>query len=157
MKELVTRSGGAGRTSYVVHLGKDERALLVRLCEELREVVTGPADPASVQRLFPVVHPDEPGMEAEYQRLMRDELIASRLGAIEVVVEVLGGGGRRLTLDEAQLHALVQSVNGVRLVLGTVLEVSDDDEDRPELVGQPEYELYAYLSWLLDSAVRAMS
>ena len=74
------------------------------------------------------------------------------------MVEVLGGAGRKVTLDEAQMHAFVQAVNGVRLVLGTVLDVTEDDEvTGPTSSSQPEYQLYAYLSWLLDSAVRAMS
>ena len=62
-----------------------------------------------------------------------------------------------MTLTEDQLGSLMQAVNGVRLVLGTILEVSEDDEvdDIEEHV--PEYQLYAYLSWLLDSAVVAAS
>ena len=111
-----------------------------------------------MRRLFPVVHPDDAEREAEYQRLMREELVSSRLGAVDVVESVLGGSGRRVTLDDAQMQAFVQSVNAVRLVLGTLLDVTEDeDESRPDLVSSPEYQLYAYLSWLLDSAIQAMS
>jgi hypothetical protein len=55
--------------------------------------------------------------------------------------------------------AFVQSLNGLRLVLGTILDVSEDqdpddiDEDDP-LAG--EFHLYNFLSWLLDWAVRAL-
>ena len=57
------------------------------------------------------------------------------------------------------MTAFVQAINSVRLVLGTVLDVDEDDEIDPsgELLETPEYQLYGYLSWLLDSAVRAMS
>jgi len=151
---IVTRSSGR----YVLHLGKDERALLGRLLGELRELVTDPVELGAVRRLFPVVHPDDAEREAEYQRLMREELVSSRLGAVDVVESVLGGSGRRVTLDDAQMQAFVQSVNAVRLVLGTLLDVGeDDDESRPDLASSPEYQLYAYLSWLLDSAIQAMS
>jgi Domain of unknown function (DUF2017) len=151
---IVTRSSGR----YVLHLGKDERALLARLLGELRELVNDPVESSVVRRLFPAVYPDDAEREAEYQRLMREDLVSSRLAAVDVVESVLGGSGRRVTLDDAQMQAFVQSVNAVRLVLGTLLDVSEDeDESRPELVSSPEYQLYAYLSWLLDSAIHAMS
>jgi uncharacterized protein DUF2017 len=143
----------------VLHLGKDERALVARLLDELRSLITEPADPELVRRLYPVVHPDNPERESEYQRLMRDELIASRLAGIETVTEVLGRSGRKVTLDEAQLLAFMQAVNGVRLVLGTLLDVTEDDElvERDDVETTPEYHLYGYLSWVLDSSVRALS
>jgi hypothetical protein len=151
----VTRSG----SGYVLHLGKDERALVARLLEELRSLLTEPADPALVRRLYPVVHPDDPERESEYQRLMRDDLVASRLGAIEVVTDVLERSGRKVTLDEAQMVAFMQAVNGVRLVLGTLLDVTEDDDliEREDADTSPEYHLYGYLSWVLDSSVRALS
>ena len=154
MTAIVTRSSGR----YVLHLGKDERALLARLLGELRELVNDPVDSSVVRRLFPAVYPDDAEREAEYQRLMREDLVSSRLAAVDVVESVLGGSGRRVTLDDAQMQAFVQSVNAVRLVLGTLLGVTEDeDESQPELAISPEYQLYAYLSWLLDSAIQAMS
>ena len=51
----------------------------------------------------------------------------------------------------------MQAVNGVRLVLGTILDVSEDDDVDELEEHVPEYQLYAYLSWLLDSAVLAAS
>jgi len=151
---IVTRSSGR----YVLHLGKDERALLARLLGELRELVNDPVESSVVRRLFPAVYPDDAEREAEYQRLMREDLVSSRLAAVDVVESVLGGSGRRVTLDDAQMQAFVQSVNAVRLVLGTLLDVTEDeDEASPELASSPEYQLYAYLSWLLDSAIQAMS
>ena len=151
----VTRSG----SGYVLHLGKDERALVARLLDELRSLITEPADPELVRRLYPVVHPDNPERESEYQRLMRDELVASRLAGIATVKEALAGGGnaKRVTFDENELVAFMQALNGVRLVLGTILDITDDDEDAPEHALVPEYQLYAYLSWVLDSAVHALS
>jgi hypothetical protein len=151
----VTRSG----SGYVLHLGKDERALVARLLEELRSLLTDPADPALVRRLYPVVHPDDPERESEYQRLMRDDLVASRLGSIDVVTDVLERSGRKVTLDEAQMVAFMQAVNAVRLVLGTLLDVTEDDEliEREDADISPEHHLYGYLSWVLDSSVRALS
>jgi hypothetical protein len=55
--------------------------------------------------------------------------------------------------------AFMQAVNGVRLVLGTLLDVTEDDDDveRDDLDAAPEYHLYGYLSWVLDASVRALS
>ena len=39
-----------------------------------------------------------------------------------------GASGRKVPLDEAEMLAFVQAVNSVRLVLGTVLDVGEDDE-----------------------------
>jgi ATP-dependent Clp protease adaptor protein ClpS len=149
----------ASGSRYVLHLGRDERALVSRLLDELRALLTDQADPELMRRLFPVVHPDDPEREAEYQRLTRDDLVASRLTGIETVSAVLGRSGRKVTLDEAQMLAFMQAVNGVRLVLGTLLDVTEDDEDaeRDDLDATPEYHLYGYLSWVLDSSVRALS
>lgn len=149
---LVTRS----RQGYVLHLGAEERSVVSRLLDELRALLRSPGTASPVlERLFPVVHPDHPDRESEYQRLMRDELLASRMGAIDTVQRVLAGSGRKVTLDEAQLMAFMQAVNGLRLVLGTVLDVGEDDE--PSADDSAEHHLYGYLSWLLDASVRAVS
>ena len=113
-----------------------------------------PGDPV-VARLFPVARLDDAEQEAEYQRLMRDELVESRTAAIDRVCEVLGAGsGRKVALDEATLGDLMQALNGARLVLGTLLDVQeDDDPSEDELT--PEHGLYMYLSWMLDGCVAA--
>jgi Domain of unknown function (DUF2017) len=155
MPRLVTRSG----SGFTLHIGKDERAVVSRLLEELRAIQSDPAAADATARLFPVVHPNDPRQEAEYQRLMRDELIESRTEGIDAVVEVLARPGRKIAVDEDEMLAFVRAVNSVRLVLGTILEVTEDDDldAPPELVESPEYQLYGYLSYVLDACVRAMS
>lgn len=142
-----------------MRLNVEERALVSRLLDELRALLTDPVDPAMTARLFPVVHPDRPDQEEEYQRLMRDELVTSRLAGIEAVKGVLAGTSKKVTFTEDQLVAFMQAVNSVRLVLGTMLGVSEDDDEgttaNTPIV--PEYQLYAYLSWVLDSAVLALT
>ena len=54
----------------------------------------------------------------------------------------------------------MQSVNSIRLVLGTMLGVTDDPAAAEVTAGfedTPEYHLYAYLSWLLEHTVRTIS
>jgi len=153
----VRRSGNG----FVVSLGDDETALVRRLIGELRSLLTDP-DPSAeavelTGRLFPVAYPDDEVMEAEYQRLMRDELVQSKLAAFDLVDEVLTGGRDRV--DEGRMLAFMQSINSIRLVLGSMLEVSDDpdaDEVANGLEDSPEYALYGYLSWLLEYSVQAL-
>lgn len=148
---------------FVVDLGADESALVRRLVGEVRQMLTDPEPRPEATvllvRLFPVAHPDDAELEAEYQRLMRDELVQSKLGAFELVDEMLASGAKQVIREE-QLVALMQSVNSIRLVLGTMLGVTDDpdaDEVAPDWVDSPEYQLYAYLSYLLEHCVRALS
>ena len=58
-----------------------------------------------------------------------------------------------------QLLALMQGLNGLRLVLGTVLDV--DEHHDAELIADDdpqvgEHHLYVFLSWLLEWTVRAL-
>jgi hypothetical protein len=109
-------------------------------------------------RIFPPAYhlADDADADAEYQRLMREELVASRLSGITTVNEALQASG---PVSEETMVAFVQAINGLRLVLGTILDVSEDqdpddiDDDDPQA---GEYHLYNFLSWLLDWAVRAL-
>jgi hypothetical protein len=143
-----------------VNLDDTERALVVRLAGELRALLVraGEAEPGAppdplLARLFPPVYPDDEAKEAEYQRLMREELVASRIAQLDTLTEILGPDAPKL-LDEPQAMALLQSVNAVRLVLGTMLDVGEDDD--PSDDDSPEQHLYTFLSWVLDWTVRAL-
>ena len=147
---------------FVVAIDRDEASLIRRLADELRALLTEEGSDerahALLARLFPTAYADDEELEAEYQRLMREELVASKLAALDVVDRALADDAA--PLDESGLLAFMQSVNSVRLVLGTMLEVSDEpdaDEVRPGLEQSPEYALYSYLSWLLEHCVRALS
>lgn len=146
---------------FVINLRDDERELIARLIGELRELLLA-NDPLSeplLRRLFPPAYhlADDAEADAEYQRLMREELVASRLAAIEEADRLLNSGK---ALDDAAMQGLLQSLNAVRLVLGTLLDVgemhdpggvSDDDP----MIG--EHHLYQFLSFLLECAVEALS
>ena len=52
----------------------------------------------------------------------------------------------------------MQSLNAVRLVLGTMLGISDDDSaDDADDNESPEHQLYTFLSWLLEWTVQALT
>jgi hypothetical protein len=149
------------RQGYRVHLDEREREVVAGLLEQFRDLLVGPADHPALRRVFPTAYhrPEHAEHDAEYQRLMREELVASRLAGIEIVMDVLRSNART-TLDEGQVLALMQALNGLRLVLGTVLDVGEDDD--PDDIGPDhpmatEHQLYAFFSWLLEWTVRALS
>lgn len=156
-KKPIRRKGD----EFVVALGDDETELLMRLTGQLRELLTvsNPTEEATalLVRLFPVAYPDDEEMEAEYQRLMRDELVQSKLAALDVVDDALLTDG---PIDEGRMTAVMQSINSIRLVLGAILDVTDDPDvgEVPEAAeSSPEYALYSYLSMLLEWSVEALS
>lgn len=156
------------RTSrgFVLDLDSDEIHLVRRLIGEVRQLVSeAPADDPKLRRLFPPAYTDDDAGETEYRRLMRDDLVASRVAAIDAVETVLSAGESTgelvvpsssgpILFDLAGLEALATSINSVRLVLGSLLGISDEDDDPDADV--PEVALYQFLSWLLDGVVEAM-
>ena len=94
--------------------------------DELRTLLTSTDDNPLLDRLFPTAYPDDEEKEAEYQRLMREELVASRLASINLVTSLLGPDAPAV-FDEERTIAFMQSINAIRLVLGTLLGITDDD------------------------------
>jgi hypothetical protein len=143
---------GAGR--YEVKLRPSERVLMGDLVVQLREQLLASTDDPSVRRLFPPAYPDDPERDAGYQVLTRDELLEHRLAALDTVEESLDGD----ELDDAGLRAWMSTLNSLRLVLGTRLDV---DEELPALADDdplaPAYAVYEYLGWLLSQVVDVLS
>jgi uncharacterized protein DUF2017 len=140
---------------YTVRLRPEERSLLTTLPDQLAALVAGGRTSATT-RLFPPAYSSEPEMDAEYQRLMGDELIQRRQAAAELVRDTIERD--RLSVDE--LQAWVGVCNDLRLVLGTVLDVSEDrdvlDVDRAS-EDMPQRVLYLLLSEIVDEGVQALS
>ena len=146
----------AVRGGWQITLDDEERNLLIRLMSELQALLTGPDDNELIRRLFPVAYPDDDEKEEEYQRLMREELVTSRLAAIESVTSTLDPSHD--LLDEGQTIAFMQSINAIRLVLGTMLGITDDESaDAADDTDSAEHHLYDFLSWLLEWTVRSLS
>jgi hypothetical protein len=137
-----TRSG-----RYLLRLSEDERALLRTLPSQLDELLG--ADDPSLRRLFPPAYTDDPDRDAEYQRLMREDLVARHRGALETMTRTLDASD----LTEDELTAWMGSLNDFRLVLGTRLGVTEDEI----ATGTPEHALYHYLTYLEESVVQALA
>jgi hypothetical protein len=131
----------------------DERALLRSLVGQLRELLTAGGDP-SLRRLFPPAYGDDLTRNAEYQAMVGDELLARRLGALDVVETTI----ESTRLTEEELTAWMAAVNDLRLVLGTRLDVSEDDEPvDPSDPEAPLHGAYHWLGWLLSEVVDALA
>jgi hypothetical protein len=145
-----TRSG-----AYVVSLPAEERALVRELLAELRALVVAPTDDPRVRRLYPTAYPDDPDKDAEFRRFMHEELVASRTAAIDTVEATLDAA----TLDAEQVNAWMQALNSLRLVLGTALDVSEDDDLGSLDPADPDarsHILYSYLGYLLEEIVQTV-
>jgi hypothetical protein len=138
-----------------LRLRDDERELLQTLCAELRErIEDDPADD-DLRRLFPPAHADDAEADADYRRMVGNQLVNGRTQAIETVQRTAGSD----TLSNAEAEAWLTVLNDLRLVLGTRLDVTEEmsfDLD-PSDPRTPELALYAYLSWLQEQLVEAIA
>jgi hypothetical protein len=141
--------------AIVVRLRDDYRELLRNLVAQLRELLLE-GDDASLTRLYPTAYPDDEKRELEYRRLMRDTLLGGKLETLDAFEATIGNK----SLTETELTTWMTSVNDLRLVLGTLLDVSEDEGD---VVIDPDTQegswriLYHELSWLLEQIVAALS
>jgi hypothetical protein len=139
---------------FRLRLTSEERDLLRSLPAQLRELL-GSDDP-SLRRLHPPAYGDDPEREAEYRRMVRDDLLRDRREALDVMESTIDAD----TLDRDQLGAWLGSINDLRLVLGTRLEVTEDlyeegvPDDDPRA---PAFALYGYLGWLEEQLVDALA
>ncbi len=139
---------------FDVNLASEQREVLKGYLDQLRDLLL--SDDPLLRRLFPTAYPDDAERDAEYQRLMKGELIESRFVAIETMEATLDA----TSIDEAELNRWMQAINSLRLVVGTRLDVSEDwgdveiDEDDPD---HGLWVLYEILTWLLYAIVHALS
>lgn len=142
-------------TSYSLNIDASDRTTLNSLLDQLRDVLMHDSSSEIARRLFPAAYHQDEQHEQEYQRLMRDELLSSRLASLSLTTSLLErettSDSIVLTADE--LDALMRSINSLRLVLGTLLDVDEDDFEAHLVEDDPaygQYQLYSYLGWLLD-------
>ena len=142
-----TRSG-----AYAVDLGPDERAVLGSLPAQMREALAERDDP-SLRRLFPPAYasPEDREKEEEFERLMGEDLLAGHREALGVLEST--ASAPELTAE--QLDGWLRALNSIRLLLGTRLEVSEDDDTDPS--ASPAHALYYFLGYLQESGIDALS
>ena len=142
--------------SVIVSLTPEELMLLERLPEDLRAVFDAPAEDQGARRLFPPAYldPTEEDAEREWEAMVHPDLLRQRLDALELVTgslsrAIVNKDKREIALTPDDVQAWLGVLNDTRLVLGTRLEVTEEestiDPDDPDA---RSYAIYYWLSHL---------
>lgn len=168
----------SSRGRITARVSPDEREFLLYLITELAAVVepappdssdplaelvgiseaTRPSDPA-VLRLFPDAYSD-PEQALEFRRYTEDGLRRAKSATLNVVRDSLVASGEKLVLSRQQAEAWVATLNDLRLLLGTRLGVTQDQDDWDRLdPGDPAlvaYSTYEFLGWVQATLLHAL-
>jgi hypothetical protein len=154
-----------GRDRVRVRLAQDELAVLRGLPDQLRTVLGEGEDEPVNRRLFPPAYLDVADIErdAEYRRLMHDDLVEEKLANLDLVTASLERGSpsvRRWTVEltDEEATAWLGVLNDLRLALGVRLDITEDydgdvDDTDPRA---PAFRLLSYLGWLEEQLLDAL-
>src|SRR4051794_12387453 len=131
-----------------LRLGRRERSIMRALVDDLRQIVgeettppglsdaddepdgdsTMPSTPADVDpvlvRLYPDARPDDPEWSERFRDLVRGGLDDDRRANIAIVEATVDAR----SIDDRQAEAWLHVLNDLRLVMGTRLAVTDEDD-----------------------------
>lgn len=165
--------GGGGL--LVAELEARERELLVFLLDELTYLlaptstadaedflehlqaqwqsapIAKPTDPA-LSRLFPDAFPDDEQASADFRRFTEQNLRQLRATRIAELRAVLDTDRIELTVDQG--HSVLQVLTDLRLVLGTRMDIRDENPRPPG--DALALDVYDWLTWLQESLVQAL-
>ena len=154
-----------GNDRVRVRLANDEVAVLRGLPDQLRTVLGEGEDEPVNRRLFPPAYLDVADIEhdAEFQRLMHDDLVSEKLTNLDLVTGTLARGTssvRRWTVEltDEEATAWLGVLNDLRLALGVRLDITEDydgdvDDTDPRA---PALRLLSYLGWLEEQLLEAL-
>ncbi len=145
---------------YATNLSSDEQDVLEDLPNQLTALLGAEGEAVaagtSTRRLFPTAYNNDAERDAEFQQLMREDLVASKMASAQLLSET----ARESTLSEEQLMTWMGAINDLRLVIGTQLDVQEDtdhDDIDPEHPDAYRFMIYRWLSMLLEHIVQALS
>lgn len=147
-RRLIQRQPGG---TYKLNLDGDERDILRDLGPQFAAMLDDPTQPI-LERLFPPAYSEARHLELqdEYRRLMQEDLVDRHREEFELLASTAGAE----TLTHEQMLAWARALNSIRLVLGTHLDVQEDDEHRgPE---SAEEALYHWLTYVLGEVIEVL-
>ena len=112
-----------------------EVELIRQLRDSVRASVAGQgADDPAVARLFPATVSGDDEADDELRRLIRDDLVQSKLSGLDAIVDLLEDakphrGRLRLELEPEDAMLVLGVLNDLRLALGARLGIEEVDRD----------------------------
>jgi hypothetical protein len=141
----------SGPGAYQVDLDPEDREILRELPVQLRDAIVANRQDTAFRRLFPPSYTDDVEADEKFRLLVGPELDESRAHALET----LSSTADATELSEEEMNAWLRALNQIRLWLGTLLDVTEDDTvEEPE---DPPHILYHVLTWLQILAIDALS
>lgn len=139
---------------YEVRWQDWEKVFLGNVIPQLRDMLMdGNSD--LLRRLYPTAYVEDPEANDKYADLVHDQLLASRLAALETLEEALD----KTEATGADLIAWMQSFNNLRLVIGTRLDVSEDQDHSeigPDHPDKNLWDIYDVLNMFLSVVLYAL-
>jgi hypothetical protein len=132
-------------------LPADVRGVLRSFAQQLVALLDGEAaiEEEALRRLFPPAYagssPEDVEYEGEYRRLMGDDLRVRHRESAQVLLDTVDAE----SLTDEQAEEWLKALNELRLVLGTMLDVSEDED--------PDDPLYDLLTYVQGELVEHLS
>lgn len=156
--------GRDGRLRFT--LSADEAGVLAATARDLSTLVHDPPDDALRDRLYPRAYldPTEEAAQQTFDAMVHDDLAGARKSALDSIAAALtaAGEGQRGVVEVAvrpdDEEQWMTGLNDARLVLGTMLQVTEDSDleyDRDD----PRFEagvLYRWLTALLEELLEVL-
>ena len=149
---IVERNQAGG---FDVEIFDWQRQMLTNLIEPLRDLLVEGSSPV-LKRLYPTAYPADADANAAFDDLVHDQLLEQKLASLDTVEESLDA----TELNESQLMQWLNAINSIRLVLGTRLDISEEDNPAEVADDDPDRALwlsYELLTQMLAIIVDALS
>ncbi len=119
-----------------------------------------PPDDPVLARLLPDAYSDDPQASAEFRRYTEQSLRSGKIAAAQGVLATLPAGGGKVTLNDEQCQDWLRALNDLRLALGVILDITEDDQQADDLPADDPRSVYMavyhQLSYLQQSLVQAL-
>lgn len=148
-----------GPDRFLVDLPEELRDVLADVCGEILALLDGDdidAEPV-LRRVFPPASTDDEEVRTGYRELVQADLVRSRRDDLDRIVATV----RDREMDRATIETWMTGCNTLRLVLGTRLDVREDElpELEPDDPDLPVWALYEFLGalvgWIVDALDRS--
>lgn len=147
-----------GPDRFRLRLSADERTTVAAFVEQLHGLLIAedPSSDPAVARLFPAAYPEDVLANLEFERTHGDDLLKGKLAALDTMQATL----QRNELTEEETLAWLGSLNTLRLVIGTRLDIREEStaaDFAGDEVAAGSFELYSYLTWLQGWVIDALA